>query len=338
MFMDELFGRVFTKKLTDFPISFADLTSRYQSFNPHFEHHRSSFEQFFAPLLKNNNLSEVEKILNSDDALSQELLQRHFYMSSTSFYRSFQLFLAYLTLDKNRYNTWAEVTGYYSRFYFIQAFINLLQSTLIYMPNKLDVKNNKERNFIIYNTGNRIRLLNLNKTGGFEKIRGSHQRWWHLFHELESLTDYPVEEIDFILSDYYFNPDKRNEVNYSHDYLKGFIELEWFDIALDNMMAHYNVCSQERQDRDITNIDRFFEGCDPEYCDPADFYADDAQILWYSIKIYLLLIKTLNINQDFITFEKLESISRIHLHSTLPTIFEGIINSCREILEEPSEN
>jgi hypothetical protein len=48
-----------------------------------------------------------------------------FYRSTTGFYWALQLFLSYLTLDKHCYRTWADVTAYYSRFYFIQSFLNL---------------------------------------------------------------------------------------------------------------------------------------------------------------------------------------------------------------------
>jgi len=326
-------NKIFKKSLNDFPISYEKLCKCYSNFTAQFEFHRSPIDSQFWGLLEKKSLIDAEKEINNNYSKWLETLrQRHFYMSSTSFYRSFQLFLAYLTLDKYKYKTWGDVTGYYSRFYFIQAFLNLLQCSLIFVKSDIKMKNNKDRNFIIYNSGDKFVFLNLNKSKLFSEASGSHQKWWRLFQELDKLEDYKIENIDFILSDGYFNPVKRNKVNYSHDYLEGFIELEWFDTGLTNMMAHFNM-QHTRSDRDITDIDRFFKGYDPEFSDEGDFYGDEAQIMWCSIKVYLQLLNSLPIKQDFIALDKLEALSREHIQSIFPNIHSGIVESCREILD-----
>ena len=72
------------------------------------------------------------------------------------------------------------------------------------------------------------------------------------------------------------------------------------------MMAQFS-CQHRRGDRDITNIDRFFDDCDPEGCDEGDFYGDEAQTLWCSVDCYLRFLSALKIRQDFVTVEKLEA-------------------------------
>jgi hypothetical protein len=91
--------------------------------------------------------------------------------------------------------------------------------------------------------------------------------WWSIYKSLGQLGDYPqFEALEFVLSNGYYNPASRNEVNYSHEYVQAFPELEWFDSATDSMMAQFS-CQNRRGDRDITNIDRFFGDRDPEDCD-----------------------------------------------------------------------
>src|SRR5258708_2858407 len=100
------------------------------------------------------------------------------------FYRSLDLFLAYLALQKRMFGTWAEVTGYYSRFYFVQGFLNLLQANWFSHEEKLPAPglvNSKDKSLFIYNTGNEILCLSeraLYQGLGASSKRGSHQIWW----------------------------------------------------------------------------------------------------------------------------------------------------------------
>jgi hypothetical protein len=73
-------------------------------------------------------LASLEDQLNTPEGF-RWYRQRMFYRSSVALYRSFQLFLAFLALERRYFRTWAGVTGYYSRFYFIQALLNLLFSS-----------------------------------------------------------------------------------------------------------------------------------------------------------------------------------------------------------------
>jgi hypothetical protein len=117
--------------IPDFPPSYSNLQNLYRGFEPVYEHQRESFAEWWMHYLGQVNLAQFEGEINSASesgaSLRNQLIQRHFYRSATSFYRSFDLFLSYLSLQYRKFGTWSEVTGYYSRFYFIQAFLNLLQ-------------------------------------------------------------------------------------------------------------------------------------------------------------------------------------------------------------------
>jgi hypothetical protein len=121
------------------------------------------------------------------------------------------------------------------------------------------------------------------------------------------------------------------EVNYSHEYVRAFPELEWFDSATDSMMAQFS-CQHRRGDRDITNTDRFFGDRDPESCDEGDFYGDEAQTLWCSVDCYLRLLSALKIRQDFITVGKLEALASAHFANQFPNLLNGIVTSTKEAL------
>lgn len=145
-------------------------------------------------------------------------------------------------------------------------------------------------------------------------------------------TDYPLEHLSFVLSRLVFNPEQRNNANYDFEYLGGgFIELDWFDSGARQMMSHF--MPHPRPDRDITNIDRFFNGSSPEDCDPADFYADDSQIPWCSLKTYLELIRSLDFRQNFILTENIAALAEVHLGNDYPGLMAGILLSAEETLQ-----
>jgi hypothetical protein len=89
-----------------------------------------------------------------------------------------------------------------------------------------------------------------------------------------------------------------------------------------------------RADRDITNIDRFFEGSDPADADVGDFMGDDAQILWCSLGLYLSFVKALKIEQNFVRTDTIAALVEVHLKRDAPRIMEGIVRSTDEILQD----
>ena len=48
-----------------------------------------------------------------------------------------------------------------------------------------------------------------------------------------------------------------------------------------------------------------FRGGDPESVDPGDFYADEGQIVWLGVRVYLEVLRAAGVKQGFITREKL---------------------------------
>jgi len=328
--------------IPNFSPKFEDLQRSYGGFQARFEFRRRSFRDFFAHLLQQVTLTNLKAELAKNDPTALEikegLRQRHFYKSATCFYRSLDLFLAYVSLRNHMFRTWAEVTGYYSRFYFIQALLNLLQANWfdgeegVFTANLID---KKDARFFAYNTGLNIDFLakpDLLKLVAAGERTGSHQVWWQIYGALDGLRDYPqFEALEFVLSDGYFNPGQRNAVNYSHEYIQGFPELEWFDAAENSMLSHFGF-QWGHGDRDITDIGRFFGDRNPEECDPGDFYGDEVQMLWCSIECYLRLLAALKIDQNFITPGKITALSEAHLREEFPNLRNGIKISVGEIL------
>jgi hypothetical protein len=334
--------------IPNFPPTFANLRTAYTGFRPAFEMRRASFREFLANYLRQVSLADFQNELAKNDAIAIEiknqLMQRHFYKSATCFYRSLDLFMAYLALQKRMFGTWAEVTGYYSRFYFVQGFLNLLQANWFAHEEKLPAPgliNPRDKSLFIYNAGAEILCLSehdLYQVLGAGSKRGSHQIWWALYSNLGDLADYPqYESLEFVLSDAYFNPRQRNQVNYSHEYVMAFPELEWFDSGTENMIAQFR-CQSGRADRDITDIDRFFGDMDPENCDVGDFYGDDAQMLWCSIDCYLRLLAAFEINQNFITADKIDALAEAHFGNEFPNIRRGIGIAVQEALQPAGQN
>jgi hypothetical protein len=266
--------------IPSFPPNFDQLKKAYKGFKPKWEHNRRSFDEEVGKFLSDGKtLGDCQTGLNTPEGLAW-FKQRMFYRSTTGFHRALQLFLAYLTLDKHCYRTWADVTAYYSRFYFIQSFLNLVLSTYLNLGKR-------GRAFIFFNGTNIVRTPQ-DKLPTLLKRSGSHDMWWSLMEAMKS-PDYPCEHLDFVLSDLVFNPERRQELNYDYDYAGGgFPELNWFDSGWKQMYSHFT--PQPRVDADITDMNRFFGDSDPEQCDVGDFYGDDAQIIWHSLVVYLQLM------------------------------------------------
>lgn len=145
-------------------------------------------------------------------------------------------------------------------------------------------------------------------------------------------ADYPIESIEMVIGRLVFSPAKRNNENYSFQYLEGFPELEWFDAGTRQMMNHFS--PDPRSDRDITDIDRYFEGFNPEYMDPGDFYTDDGAVLWNYVATYLKFLKAIGFHQQLVTTEMIVAIGEVHAAIELPTIFQGIVQSVNDILDD----
>jgi hypothetical protein len=157
-----------------------------------------------------------------------------FYRSAAAFHRSLQLFLGFLTLDRHCYRTWSQVSAYYSRFYFLQALLNLCGCTCLNVP----TEPKKTGSAVIYFDGKGIQHAHVRKLQkAFNK--SSHELWWSVMEAMKT-PDYPIEHLSFILSRLTFNPEQRNRINYSFDYLSGgFNELDWFDSGADQMLNHF---------------------------------------------------------------------------------------------------
>src|SRR5580700_103638 len=258
--------------IPDFPPKFEQLKKAYEGFIPKSELQRQSFERIVDKFLSASTFADCEAGLNSEEGLAW-FRQRMFYRSGTTFYRALQLFLGYLTLDHHNYKSWADVTAYYSRFFFIQAFLNLLLSTYLNLG--------RQRRAFIFFDGARIICTEQDNLPSALNRKGSHDMWWALMEALKS-PDYPCDNLDFILSSLVYNPEQRQTTNYDLEYLGGgFIELDWFDSGWKQMLNHFS--PTPRRDQDITNEERFFEGYDPENADIGDFMGDSAQIIWSSL-------------------------------------------------------
>jgi hypothetical protein len=301
-----------------FPLGMQELQQAYAGFTPNWEGRPATLEDGLHGL---GTSTDVEAHLNTDGG-REWFRQRVFYRSAKSFYRSLQLLLASLHLEANCFVTWSEVTGYYTRFYFVQAFLNLLLSSW-----------HQQDQWFVYAAHDRLRCVHRNQLGPACQARGSHEIWWRLFEAIK-LPDYPVDALGFILSKLQYNPAQRNNINYRFDYLGGgFIELDWFDSGAQQMMAHFTPIPS-RYDQDFTNMDRFFAGTPAEDADVGDFYGDPVQILWCSVRGYLQLVRALGIQQGLVATETIVALAEVHLHGEFPSILEGIARSAAEILQD----
>jgi hypothetical protein len=307
-----------------FPPTFDELKKVYEGFKPKWEHNRRSFDEEVGKFLSGGKtLDDCQSELNDPDGFAW-FKQRMFYRSTTGFYRALQLFSGYLTLDKHCYRTWADITAYYSRFYFIQSFLNLILSTYLNLGKV-------GRAFIFFN-GNKIVCTPQDKLPTLLKRSGSHDMWWSLMEAMKS-PGYPCENLDFVLSDLVFNPERRQELNYDYDYAGGgFPELNWFDSGWKQMYSHFT--PRPRVDADITDMNRFFGDCDPEQCDVGDFYGDDAQIIWHSLVVYLQLMKAFGFEQNFIKTENVVWLSHLHIGKEYPAIVQGIAQTTSGLLND----
>ena len=307
------------------PPSFDGVRRIYSGYRAEWERVRQSFEDIAHELISDRGVTALEAELNTPDGLAW-FRQRMFYRSSVAFHRCFQLFLGFLVLERHYFKTWASVTGYYSRFYFIQALLNLLLTTWL----------ERDKTAIVFD-GTRVVCIshkNLKQMSQRFRSRGSHEIWWALMEALKQPEGYPVDEMGFVLSRLAFNPQIRNTENYSFEYLfGGFNELEWADSGAKQMMSHF--MPLRRSDQDFTDVDRFFLDSDPENVDPGAFYGDtDVQTLWCSITAYLRILKALGFDQSFVKTETLVTLSDMHIGDDYPRVCKGLELAVSEILDD----
>lgn len=303
-----------------FPAGFDRLKEAYRGFAPVWEHRRDSFEKRAREMLAVCRPSDLGHELSSGEGW-EWYRQRLFYRCCASFYRSVQLFFGFLALQRRCFKTWADVTGYYSRFFFIQAFLNLILSTW-----------DSLNQCFFYFDGAQVQCLTKRELSPTARSAGSHEVWWQLMEAVKVPDDYPLADLEFVLSRLVFSPDRRNNANYGFEYLGGgFIELDWFDSGAKQMMTHF--MPYPRADGDITDIDRFFAGQDPEGCDAADFYGDESQILWCSLRTLLELLRALDFKQGFVLTENIAALAEVHLGNDYPGLMAGILTSTEEVLQ-----
>jgi hypothetical protein len=70
-------------------------------------------------------------------------------------------------------------------------------------------------------------------------------------------------------------------------------------------------------------MDRFFEGQDPENIDVGDFYGDEAQLLWCSVKTYLEMLTELGFKQQFVLVENIAALAEVQLANDYPNLMRG---------------
>lgn len=316
------------KVLKDFPTSFARLKTNYRHFSPRFETHRASFNDWLTGLshhLSSPSADSLQTTLTDQRGRpARALLQRHFYWSATCFVRAFYLFLGYLVLDRRGMDSWARVTGYYSRFYVAKAMCHLFLAGWVYLEPKPGSPIRKG-NYFLYTGTQGVRLIPAGQTGALQ-ARGSHQQWWQLYDQLRHVAGLPQSVISS-LHQFDFTADERNDLNYSEKWLEGFPELEWFDTTPEQMAAHASF-ARPRADRDFTSLSKFFAGYDPESADEADYYTDPILSLWHPLLGYLDCLEALSIKQTILTYDRLIALTRRVLGSDYPIVQKAI---CREL-------
>ncbi|HEX8691406.1 MAG TPA: hypothetical protein VF746_03100 [Longimicrobium sp.] len=150
------------REFPDFPLPLRDLKTAWEGFSPEREFHRVAFGDWLEYLLPQADVPALEAALTGASGRPDSaLLQRHFYWSATCFVRCFHLFLSYLVLDVRGLYSWGVVTGYYSRFYFAKALLNLWLSTWVWAETQTP-KGLRPQQFLLYMGTGGVRLLSGN--------------------------------------------------------------------------------------------------------------------------------------------------------------------------------
>ncbi|MGE7907525.1 hypothetical protein ACQKNS_24455 [Peribacillus sp. NPDC094092] len=295
---------------------YAILKQDYECFKPYFEMHRQSIEKLFYHYLNQGNSKDLNVFLerNTDKEITNEFKQKFIYNSTVCFYRSFDLFLALITLESRKFNTWSEVTAYYSKFYIIKAICFLFQRGYIVMKSydKEPLKDKNDKKFFFY-FDTKLQLFNQKNTEYNELFKngiGSHQVWWALLNSLKGVDGIKNERFNFVLDQYLTNPSIRNEVNYSLEYLEGFHELEWFD---SNIQERFNRINYPTSNiRDFTSKERYYQNTHPEEIDEGDYYTDIRVYIWESLLCYLEVFRDLLGDNFLLRKENIEYLLEVH--------------------------
>lgn len=314
------------------PLTFDQLKAIYQRVNIKTESHRKSFAETFAWRLRHQNLDELERQLK-DETIPEWLVQRHFYWSAACFYRSYHCFLSYLALDRKGLETPAAIVEYYSQFYMIQAVCNLFLCHVVELKkeeHKEGLKCKRNRNFLTYVGQGGVRLI---PTSEFKQKLGvgrgsAHQIWWKLFSQFSDRID-PNSGLALYLDiskDSDLGPDHRNRINYSEEFMEGFAEIERFDDDLTSLDPLLFADTRCRTDRDFTDIDRFFEGYDPETMDVDEsvFWDHRGGWLWNNFTHYLRFLERFDFPQPFISCDKIQKLNQCYLQEDYPKLTKGI--------------
>ncbi|CAM4015261.1 hypothetical protein [Saccharibacillus endophyticus] len=323
-----------------FTINYSKLKDEYKDFSPYFETHRQSLNLLFETLLNQQDSNAINSYLSQapNQNIMNEIKQKLVYSSTLCFFRAFDLFLAYITLEDKKFKTWSEVTGYYSKFYIIKAINSLLlrgYEVIDYDKRGQLVDSRRDGSFYFAFDNNGFNLYNstkieyqqLQKDPQTNQRYGSHQLWWRL---LETITDIKGIEkfsrLNYLLDQNWTNPKLRNQINYSLEYLEGFQELDWFDA---NLKGHHSWNSKDN--RDFTSMKNFFKNTDPEDIDMGDYYTDLRVYLWESIMSYLEIYKdVLGTNRIF----RIENINYLmQAHETDKAVPEASKNMKKMINE-----
>jgi|GEM_PF-3577250 len=320
-----------------FQVEYNNIKESYKDYKPYFEMHRESIEGLFRHYLNQGKGSEVEAFLNEehdDPEIIGEFKQKFIYNSTLCLFRSFDLLLSHITLDAKNFHTWSNVTAYYSKFYLIKAVNFLLQRGYIELKRgdkPLKGRNDCKFYFFLLDGGYRIfsegtREFNYLKSKG----NGSHQKWWTLMETIKDIKGIEsFERVGFLLDKYWINPQIRNEINYSLEYLEGFRELEWFD---SNLKDHHRIL--RGSNNNFTSMSNFFANTPPEDCDLGDYYTDIKVILWESILCYLELYKDLIGENQIFRIDNLFELLDIHgVKSLNPNVYSSIKQIISDIFE-----
>jgi len=315
-------------------INYEDLKKDYSGFKPYFEVNRQSVESLFFHYLKQGSSEELNEFLrqSNDDKVFEEFRQKFVYNSTLCFYRAFDLFLALLTLESNKFETWSEVTAYYSRFYIIKAICFLFQRGHIVLKSSVEepLKNKHDHKLLLFFNDN-IQVYNKKTTEYkdlFQNSTGSHQVWWTLLDTLKEVNDLGNQRLSFLLDQSLSNPVIRNQVNYSLEYLEGFNELEWFD---SNIKERFRRIGYTTSNRDFTSKSRYFQDTHPEDIDEGDYYTDLRVFIWESILCYLEITRGLLGKNFLFKAENIEALLEVHhikdLNPTLESNMRVEINT-----------
>ncbi|MCG7406595.1 hypothetical protein MH117_04130 [Paenibacillus sp. ACRRX] len=202
--------------------------------------------------------------------------------------------------------------------------------------------NKKDTNFYFFYNKSGFNIYNSNSEQ-YKELRfnpdtkykyGSHQIWWRLLETVKDIEGIDkFDRVGFLLDHNWTNPQLRNQINYSLEYLEGFRELDWFDA---NLKGHHSWRNKDQ--RDFTSMDNFFKRTNPEDADLGDYYTDLRVYLWESLMCYLEIYKDLIGANSIFKIENLFYLMDVHeINKSMPEVFSSIKNMINELFEIETE-